>query len=183
MTFIRSRFQSVRTAFQTIPSMTTWFKCAGVFAGFIALTAYLGLASGLVYYEPAIGDWQRAVVLSLILFIAPSLLEEVFFRGLLVPHSREGMSQIQVISQIILSVSVFVLWHPFNGWLFSPAVWPIFSSLMFLVLAALFGLAASIAYRISGSIWPSVVMHWLTVVSWVLFFGGLRVVQGTLRIY
>jgi predicted Abi (CAAX) family protease len=183
MVFFRSRFQSVWSAFLTFPSTSTWLKCAGVFAVFIVVTAWIGLASGFVYYEPAITNWQSAIALSLILFIAPSLLEEIFFRGLLVPHSREGASHLQAVSQIIVSVAIFVLWHPLNGWLFSPAVWPIFSNPIFLVLAALFGLAATIAYRISGSIWPSVMMHWLTVVSWVLLFGGLKVVQGTLRIY
>jgi predicted Abi (CAAX) family protease len=38
----------------------------------------------------------------------------------------------------------------------------------FLVQVTLLGLACSLAYLVSGSIWPPVLIHWLTVVVWLL---------------
>jgi len=35
------------------------------------------------------------------------------------------------------------------------------------------------AYRISASLWPPIVMHWITVVVWTMFLGGKRLLTGS----
>ncbi|WP_293204846.1 MULTISPECIES: hypothetical protein [unclassified Microcoleus] len=49
---------------------------------------------------------------------------------------------------------------------------------MFLLLAAVLGVACSIAYLLIGSIWPAVVIHWLGVTVWLLLLGGYRRLYG-----
>lgn len=47
-------------------------------------------------------------------------------------------------------------------------------NLVFLLLAALLGFVCSVAYLQSGSLWTSVVIHWLAVVVWLLLLGGYK---------
>ncbi|WP_325315277.1 CPBP family glutamic-type intramembrane protease [Microcoleus sp. PH2017_28_MFU_U_A] len=49
---------------------------------------------------------------------------------------------------------------------------------VFLLLAAVLGVACSIAYLLIGSIWPAVVIHWLGVTVWLLLLGGYRRLYG-----
>jgi predicted Abi (CAAX) family protease len=35
-----------------------------------------------------------------------------------------------------------------------------------------------IAYRISGSLWPPILMHWITVLVWTMFLGGKKLLTG-----
>jgi predicted Abi (CAAX) family protease len=72
------------------------------------------------------------------------------------------------------SLLVFVLAHPINGMTLSRRAYPLFTDLAFLFQATLLGLVCSAAYLISGSIWLSVLTHWLPVTVWILFFGGAR---------
>jgi predicted Abi (CAAX) family protease len=49
---------------------------------------------------------------------------------------------------------------------------------VFLGLSTIFGVFCSVAYLRSGSIWPSVLMHWAVVVAWKLWFGGWIMLLG-----
>jgi predicted Abi (CAAX) family protease len=113
-------------------------------------------------------------VLLAVLLITPSLLEEIVFRGLLLPHPREGASRRQTLSYAAVSLGIFLVWHPLNGWLFRPEALSLFSDPIFLSLAALLGGATMTAYLRSASLWPAILLHWLTVVTWIVFFGGSR---------
>ena len=66
----------------------------------------------------------------------------------------------------VIALAAFVLWHPVQVWLGLPMAQPVFLEPAFLVMAALLGVVCTLAYRRSGSIWPAVMIHWLTVVAW-----------------
>ncbi|MCI5125432.1 MAG: CPBP family intramembrane metalloprotease, partial [Candidatus Electrothrix sp. AR5] len=42
----------------------------------------------------------------------------------------------------------------------------------FLVIVFCLGIVCSLAYILSRSLWVPIIIHWLTVVIWVLFLGG-----------
>jgi predicted Abi (CAAX) family protease len=69
-------------------------------------------------------------------------------------------------------VALFVLWHPLNGLFLKTEARQVFLDPGFLTLAALLGTCSSATYLLTGSIWPSTLVHWVTVVVWKAFLGG-----------
>ncbi|MFY0636840.1 MAG: CPBP family intramembrane metalloprotease [Maricaulis maris] len=91
-------------------------------------------------------------------FIIPGLTEELVFRVVL--GGRTGRIR------AALAITAFVLWHPIQVWLGLPMAQTLFLEPGFLAITAALGLACTMAYRFSGSIWPAVILHWLVVVGW-----------------
>ena len=118
------------------------------------------------------------VILPLTTLVFPSFLEELLFRGLLIPHPSEQPSRAALAFAIALSTLLFVLWHPLNAAMFNHTAQVMFNDLRFLSMAAVLGIACGIAYARSGSLWVPVVMHWITVLLWILLLGGRNVVAG-----
>ncbi|QEY33310.1 CPBP family intramembrane metalloprotease [Synechococcus sp. RSCCF101] len=106
------------------------------------------------------------------LLITPALLEEVLFRGLLLPHPLEGLSPWRMAAWIALSTGLFVLYHPLAGRLWYRPGRTLFRDPRFLTQATLLGLACSLAYGLSGSLLPAVLIHWLAVLIWLEALGG-----------
>lgn len=113
----------------------------------------------------------RLVVRSLFM---PALIEELLFRCLLIPHPQEGVWWLTQAAWSGFSLLIFVLYHPLNARTFYKAGNPTFFHPTFLGLAALLGIACTATYRFTGSIWPGTIIHWIVVVIWLLFLGGLQ---------
>jgi predicted Abi (CAAX) family protease len=64
---------------------------------------------------------------------------------------------------------MFLLHHPLNALTFYQAGSP-----TFLILANLLGLACTLVYWLTGSLWPPVLIHWIVVVVWLGWLGGLE---------
>ncbi len=103
------------------------------------------------------------LILAVIAFVIPSLMEEVLFRGVLQPASLSTARDWAVAA---LSLSAFVLWHPVQVWLGLPMAQPVFTHPGFLALAALLGALCTLLVHRSGSLWPAVGLHWIVVVGW-----------------
>jgi predicted Abi (CAAX) family protease len=71
-------------------------------------------------------------------------------------------------------VGLFVAWHPLAGRLWYPRGRRLFDDRRFLLLAGLLGLTCVMAYQLTGSIWPPVLIHWLVVLIWLETLGGRR---------
>ena len=67
---------------------------------------------------------------------------------------------------------VFAIYHPLNALTFFPTGRKIFVRPIFLSLAALLGIICVIVYWQSGSLWLSVILHWIVVAAWLAFLGG-----------
>ncbi len=106
------------------------------------------------------------------LFLMPALIEELVFRVLLLPHPFEGVNGKEWLFWLVLSLILFILYHPLNALLFYPQGKKIFSQPIFVVFAALLGLICAISYQVTASLWPPVIIHWLIVVIWLFMFGG-----------
>lgn len=149
------------------PDREGWWRALPIAIGGLSLIAAASLATGLARVAPLpIGwIWLRY---ALILFVVPSLGEEILFRGLIVPPRDRQMSPLAAIG----AVAAFVLWHPLQAVTVGPSWAATFLDPAFLVVVTILGGTLVWMYRRSGSIWPGVVVHWLVVAGWKLLFGG-----------
>mgnify|MGYP003873938711 CR=1 FL=1 len=90
--------------------------------------------------------------------MVPALGEEIVFRVLLA--GRSGWLR------GALALAAFVLWHPVQVWLGLPMAQEVFTEPGFLLIVAALGLMCTCAWRMTGSAWPAVAIHWATVVAW-----------------
>jgi predicted Abi (CAAX) family protease len=96
---------------------------------------------------------------------------------LLIPHSIETATSPDIYFWAIISLIAFILYHPLNALTFYAAGKPTFIDWRFLTLAGLLGAVCSISYCTTGSIWPPVLIHWITVASWIKLFGGQKLLS------
>ncbi|MEL7285262.1 MAG: CPBP family glutamic-type intramembrane protease, partial [Pseudomonadota bacterium] len=61
-------------------------------------------------------------------------------------------------------------WHPINAFTFMPQAAETFLDWRFMLVAGLFGLAATVMTLRSRSLWPAIVSHWVMVVAWKSLF-------------
>ena len=176
---IKQRLQSLKIAFTSWPSAIQWGKCAAIYAGFSLVAGGLGFSTGFLKIELMTATPRMFAIIPVLIFIRPALIEETVFRGAFVPHVREEQSRASVLVSAALSLIVFVAMHPLNGIFFKTSAHDVYIHPVFLASAALLGLACTVAYRITGSLWPSIAMHWMTVTCWTVFFGGKRLLTGS----
>ena len=166
------RWRDVRAAMTTMPGWRTWRTCACIYGLFLVCAAPIGLLSGLLRSSTPHLPPAAMAREAFLIFLQPALIEEIVFRALLLPREAGSMPRRRVLLVAGAALAVYVASHPLNAWLFRPQVLAVFASPAYLVLATLLGAACTAAYVISRSIWPSVVIHWLTVVTWLWFLGG-----------
>ncbi len=140
----------------------------GLIATFIGINSNLfkfsTIESGITFFLP------------LALFIFPSFLEESFFRGVLIPNNTKEKGLKSVILISLLSSILFVVWHPLNALTINTSAQVMFLNPSFLIVVFCLGLACSLSYIYSKSLWAPVMIHWLTVVIWVFFLGGRNLI-------
>ncbi len=117
-------------------------------------------------------SWHPVLKIMITTLFTPAILEEIFFRVLLLPHPSENPSLISLYAWSTVSLVIFVIYHPLNAITFYPAARKTFLKPIFLFLATLLGIICTIAYLQSGSMWTAVVIHWLFVVIWLIGLGG-----------
>lgn len=166
------RVRDLRDALATIPDWRTWRTCALAFGAFLVCAAPIGLVSGLL--RPSVAHLRPAEFVSagMLLFVQPALVEEIIFRGLLLPRDAGTLQGHRVVLVAGAALAVYVASHPLNAWLFRPQALALFASPAYLTLATLLGLVCTATYVISRSIWPPVAVHWLAVVTWIWLLGG-----------
>jgi predicted Abi (CAAX) family protease len=145
---------------------------AGLFALFAMAGLALGFGARFLAFAPFRGNPWLTVALPVLLFLKPALLEDAVFRGALVPHPRERLPGSKVGWIAASSLIAFVAWHPAQALLYRHSEIGLFTSLIFLTLTFALGLVCTAAYLVSGSLWPPVVMHWVSVTVWIEFLGG-----------
>jgi predicted Abi (CAAX) family protease len=168
----RTLATNVRGAAVTIPNRQAWQRCALVYALFLVCSLPIGLLSGLLH--PGLARLApAAAALTIITRLGhPACTEELIFRVLMLPRRADRLSRGSLYARVSIALIVFVAAHPLNARLFWPASLALFANPYYLGLAALLGLACSAAYLISGSIWPSILIHWISIVLWILLLGG-----------
>lgn len=145
----------------------------GVYVLFVSI---LGWQTHFLSWKPQpLGTVVRVTLAS---SIAPAILEELFFRVLLLPYSSEVPSKPYLLRSA-LSLFLFIIYHPLNALTFFPQGRKVFGDRIFLVLAASLGIVCTVTYEQTGSIWLPVLIHWVTVAVWLSYFGGLNKLNYT----
>lgn len=137
---------------------------------FLVVAMSVGFGAGL--FDPGIINSGIALLLPITLFVFPSLFEEAFFRGILIPQNILESGVASAGRSVAISTLVFVAWHPFNALAFNHSAIPLFLDPWFLVIACALGITCGYSYVVSRSLWVPVIIHWCTVMVWVLFLGG-----------
>ncbi len=176
---IRQRASSVSKAFLTWPSWQEWVWCLGVYSFGMLATILIGFGTGLLTVQVVAITATQLGRLAVLIFLKPCLVEETIFRGVLLPHPSETHTQSAIWKWSIFSLIVFIFAHPLNGWLIKPAVLGLFLSPAFLLCAGILGLVCTLVYLRTGSIWPPVILHWMSVVVWITLLGGKARLNGT----
>lgn len=167
----------VSIAFSTMPDGADWLVAAMLVLVYSTITLTVGFWSGFLKVD--IQTSQRTIVGVLIgCLLSPGIAEEILFRVLILPHPEENASGLVLWLWGCASLALFVVYHPLNAVTFYPVGRSTFMNPVFLILVAMLGVACSIVYLQSGSIWPAVAIHWLTVTVWLLLFGGYRRLYG-----
>lgn len=166
--------ERVLTAVTVFPSWQGWLWIAGITLVYGAIALPLGFASGFLQWELAIDNRKQLALAMVLTLITPAFAEELFFRVLLLPHPREGLSPLPWLLWGILSLLLFLLYHPLNARWFYPPGNPTFFQPMFLLLAGLLGVACTVIYGLTGSVWGIVFLHWIVVMVWLFGLGGKR---------
>lgn len=137
---------------------------------YFIFTFVIGYYSNLFYFGLVSSSY--IYFLPVTLFIFPAFLEELFFRGVLIPIDTHQKSKYKITLTILLSTGLFVLWHPANALTINPAGAVFFLNSYFLIITCALGIVCSILYIYSRSIWLPILVHWISVLVWVLFLGG-----------
>jgi uncharacterized protein len=154
-------------AVKTLPSRRQWLQCFALAASAMPLMALAGWQGAFVGFAPESdpGTWLRFAAL---LFLAPALGEELLFRGLFVPPPTQPASA----TRLMVAVAAFVAWHPLQACTLGPPWAGLFLNPWFLLATAALGAALVAQYRLTGSLWPCVLTHWVVVLFWKLVFDG-----------
>jgi len=172
VTIFKSRLTDIGSAITTMPNAKAWWRCLLVYVAFLACVLPLGLAAG--FLQPGLAPLPIAklALLPIHLFLRPALVEELIFRAALLPRDSTRVSRRHLIGMSLFALAVFVVSHPLHAWLTRPAALGLFSSPVFLACATLLGIACTLAYLISRSLWPPVLLHWLSAWIWITLLGG-----------
>ncbi|MFB2939022.1 type II CAAX prenyl endopeptidase Rce1 family protein [Aerosakkonemataceae cyanobacterium BLCC-F154] len=168
----------INVAFFTFPTIKAWLIAAALLLILTLFCLPVGLWCNFLKVENM--KAPKKIILSIIagsLFF-PGISEELFFRVLLLPHPQENRTIATVCFWVIISLVLFVIYHPLNAVTFFPTGRKTFFNPVFLLLAAVLGIVCSIVYEQSGSLWLPVIIHWLVVVVWLVFLGGYKQLRG-----
>ena len=171
--FIPTAFSRLIEALR-LPSRRDWLVTLAIAIGYGAIAIPLGLWGKLLSVQIILGSVRPGQLLIQLLraLVVPAILEEFLFRVLLLPHPTEGVLTSTLMLWTVLSLALFVMSHPLQAVIFRPHLVSLFSHPLFMGLTALLGLSCVLIYTYTGSLWTVVGVHWLVVVSWLVFLGG-----------
>lgn len=173
---VGGRLAGLAQGLATVPDARGWLESLALALALTALAAPLARAGGLIDLPSrAAGDAWRYL---LVPFLAPGLLEECVFRGLLLPHPRGSGLELRLRARWWLgALVIYVASHPLTATLVRPAARDVFDAPVFLLEAALLGVTATALYERTGSLWPAVLLHGAVVAIW-LHLGGAALLRG-----
>ena len=175
---IGSSIKRLGDAVSTPLTWQVWGIVAGALLLYGAVSLLYGFRSGFLRVSVAEVPLLLAPGLLLKLFLMPAMVEEGLFRVLLLPHPLEGIGLGSWLLWALLSLTIFVLYHPLNAILFYPPGRGIFWDRRFLNLVVFLGVVCSGVYAMTGSFWAIALIHWIVVVAWLQVLGGYAQLQG-----
>lgn len=169
----RTRLQGLRLGLLRWPGGSDWRRSLPA-VGVLLLGFPVAITSGLL----APGAMQWGWRLQVLPFLFPALLEEVLFRGLLLPHPRLLRPWRRRAPWWVASLLLYVGAHPLLAATVRHAARGVFDAPAFLLEATLLGAAATLAWERSGSLWPAVLLHGAVVALWLSLGGAAQLGRG-----
>jgi predicted Abi (CAAX) family protease len=179
--FLINRLIDVKRGLAILPKGSDLLFSVVVFLIYMAVALPVGFCSGFFTIGVLKTDIWVMIALPISLFFIPSLLEEIVFRGFLIPHKERSVSNIHVLFYAAFSIILFIAWHPINAMTINPPAYTMFTNPLFLSLAAIMAIACTITYIKTGSLWVPIAIHWLTVLVWVFLLNGRNFVLDIAR--
>ncbi|MFH7242724.1 MAG: type II CAAX prenyl endopeptidase Rce1 family protein [Spirulina sp.] len=168
---LRVSLHRLGMAVKTRPRWSDWGQAAILLGAFSLVVLPLGLGSH--WLTPGVAlPWPQGLRLAARVLVVPALMEEGFWRVLMLPHKTEILTPKKRWLVGLPMLGLFVLMHVFSSLTLYPQGFPTFVAPIFLLSATLLGLICTLAYWASGSGWVPVAMHWLVVFVWLMFLGG-----------
>lgn len=164
----------ITAALTTIPSfwdLGLTLVCLVVYG---VLTIPIGMGSQFLQWDSPQKTPLQMIFMSL---FAPALIEEIGFRILFIPHPSEAASLQNICLWGGVNLFLFIIYHPLNSFTLYKAGYPTFLHPIFLTLATLLGIICTVAYVLTGSLLPPVLIHWIAVVIWLGWLGGSKRLQ------
>jgi predicted Abi (CAAX) family protease len=156
----------------SIPSTHDWLITLGIGVGFGAIALLLGFSQGVFQWYPWQAPWYRYLGALLRLLIVPALLQEYLFRVLLVPYPISWISPWRWWAWALLSLGLFVLFQWGYARFVQRSRYSILSRPIYLSLFTILGLASTLTYWLTGSLWTITLVHWVFISTWWLLLGG-----------
>jgi predicted Abi (CAAX) family protease len=168
---VNGLIEKIINSIVTLPSLINWVEVFFLLLIYASVALPIGFKTKFLYWNlQSCPKIISRIILTSLFF--PAILEEIFFRVLLLPYPTEKLSIAILSFWIVVSLILFVIYHPLNAITFFPAGRKTFFNPIFLFSAALLGLICTSAYLKSGSLWLSAFIHWIVVVIWLIFLGG-----------
>jgi len=156
-----------------LPSGEEWGITALALLLYGAIAIPVGLRSGFLHWRAIEAKPLPFFKILFFLFLSPALWEELVFRVLPLPHPDGVPSTEEFLIPVLVSLVLFVLYHPLNALLFYRRGNPTFFEPIFLFLTALLGITCAFVYWLTGSLWTIAIVHWIVVAAWLLGLNGL----------
>ncbi|MEH2197287.1 CPBP family glutamic-type intramembrane protease [Nostoc sp.] len=156
-----------------VPTRQDWLVLVLLLIVYSIIAIPYGWKFGFLQINIWSANWIDKCLLILRCLFTPAIIEELFFRVILLPHPSEITNWLRWSLWAIVSLILFILYHPLNAKLFFKAAIPTFFNHVFLTLTSLLGIICTVAYTLTGSLWVIVLIHWVVVVAWLIVFGGL----------
>lgn len=172
MDFFFQIYHKTVLALRTIPTRKSWIIAFFLLLVIILLCLPLGLWSNFLEVSVLKLSFLEVVRILVSRFFFPCLAEELIFRVLLLPGKNSHTSMRTKLFARIVSLTAYVAGHPLNAALFYQKALGVFTEPFFLLSTAILGIACTVTYLESGSIWTPVAVHWITVMGWLLMLGG-----------
>jgi predicted Abi (CAAX) family protease len=156
-----------------IPTQQDWLVLILLLITYSIIALTYGWKLGFLQIQLWSANWIDQCLLTLRCLFAPAIIEEIIFRVILLPHPSEITNWLRWNLWAIVSLVLFVLYHPLNAKTFFKAGNPTFFNRVFLTLTLWLGIICTVAYTLTGSFWVIVLIHWVVVVVWLIVFGGI----------
>jgi predicted Abi (CAAX) family protease len=164
----------------TIPSAKDWFITLGILLGFGAIALLFGFSQNFLRWNPWQAPWYRQLAACLRSLIVPALLQEYIFRVLLIPYPKNWIPAGRWWAWALLALGLFVGFQvlyirfvkrlPLKLW--NESRYSIIANPIYISLITILGLACTITYRLTGSLWTITCVHWVFISVWWLLLGG-----------
>jgi len=162
-----------------IPAWHDWLIVSLALLIYAAIAIPFGFSRGFLHLQV----WSTKPIhypfLTLRCLLTPAITEELFFRVLFLPHPTEVVNWSKWSIWAGLSLLIYVIYHPLNAKSFYKDGYPTFFDPIFLILATLLGLTCTITYALTGSAWSIIFIHWVVVLLWLVYFGGISKLEGS----